>query len=89
MAQAFYKQEHKVYIFSGDEINDEDFINAIDNSPTYKRSTRDLELLKSSFRAYAEAAKAMANENSTDVVNTASDTPAEPEASPIEEENIQ
>lgn len=89
MAQAFYKQEHKVYIFSGDEINDEDFINAIDNSPTYKRSTRDLELLKSSFRAYAEAAKAMANENSTDVVNTASDAPTEPEASPIEEENIQ
>lgn len=52
MARAFYKQEHKVYIFNGDEINDEDFINAIDNSPTYKRSTRDLEFLKSSFGSY-------------------------------------
>ena len=53
MAKAFYKQEHKVYIFNGDEINDEDFINAIDNSPTYKRTTRDLEVLKSSFDSYA------------------------------------
>lgn len=52
MAKAFYKQDHKVYIFNGDEINDEDFINAIDNSPTYKRTTRDLEFLKSSFGAY-------------------------------------
>ena len=52
MARAFYKQEHKVYIFNGDEINDEDFINAIDNSPTYKRTTRDLEFLKSSFGSY-------------------------------------
>ena len=57
MAKAFYKQEHKVYIFNGDEINDEDFINAIDNSPTYKRTTRDLEFLKSSFGSYSGRTK--------------------------------
>lgn len=57
MAKAFYKQEHKIYIFNGDEINDEDFINTIDNSPTYKRTTRDLEFLKSSFSSYTNRAE--------------------------------
>ena len=63
MAQAFYKQEYKVYIFNGDEINDEDFINAIDNSPTYKRTTRDLDMLKSAFRAYASTSNSSSQES--------------------------
>lgn len=51
MAQAFYKEEFRVFIFTGDEINDEDFIATIDNSPTYKRSIHDLENLKNTARA--------------------------------------
>lgn len=51
MAQAFYKEEFRVYIFTGDEISDEDFIATIDNSPTYKRSIHELETLKNIVKA--------------------------------------
>ncbi|MBR3883373.1 MAG: cell division protein FtsZ [Bacteroidaceae bacterium] len=47
MQKAFYKQDYRVYIFTGDEINDENFIATIDNSPTYKRTSRELEQIKS------------------------------------------
>lgn len=53
MAEVFYKQEYKVYIFDGADMDDEDLITAIDNSPTYKRTTRELDQLKSAFKAYA------------------------------------
>lgn len=51
MAQAFYKQDFRVFIFTGDEMNDEDFIATIDNSPTYKRSVHELENLRNIVRA--------------------------------------
>lgn len=56
MAQAFYRQDFRVYIFTGDEMNDEDFIATIDNSPTYKRTVHELENIKNIVKAH-EAAK--------------------------------
>ena len=38
-----YKPDYKVYIFKGDEIYNEEFIAALDSSPTYKRTAQELE----------------------------------------------
>lgn len=43
MVNVLYKPEYKVYIFKGDEMYNEEFIAALDNSPTYSRSAQDLE----------------------------------------------
>lgn len=48
MVGVFYKTEYKVYIFKGDEMYNDEFIEAIDNSPTYKRSAMELEKIKES-----------------------------------------
>lgn len=66
MVQTFYKQDYRVYIFNGEEMYDEDFINTIDNSPTYKRSSRDFEQLKNIYNAYKAA---NANSDSVEDVN--------------------
>ena len=49
MASVFYKSEYKVYIFKGDEMYDDEFIEALDNSPTYKRTTAELERIVESL----------------------------------------
>ena len=51
MVGVFYKPEYKVYIFKGDEIYNEEFIEALDNSPTYKRSAMELEKITESLVA--------------------------------------
>lgn len=43
MAEEFYKPAHKVYIFKGDDMMNEEFLAALDNSPTYSRSQQDLD----------------------------------------------
>ncbi len=48
MVGVFYKSEYKTYIFKGDEMYNEEFIEALDNSPTYKRSTMELEKITDS-----------------------------------------
>lgn len=47
MQKAFYKHEFRTYIFSDKDIDNEDLIAAIDNSPTHSRSAREFERLKS------------------------------------------
>ena len=49
MVGVFYKSEYKTYIFKGDEMYNEEFIEALDNSPTYKRSTMELEKITDSM----------------------------------------
>ena len=49
MVGVFYKSEYKTYIFKGDEMYNEEFIEALDNSPTYKRSSMELEKIKDSM----------------------------------------
>ncbi|MBR4066274.1 MAG: cell division protein FtsZ [Bacteroidaceae bacterium] len=48
MVGAFYKVDYKVYIFKGDDMYNEELIEAIDNSPTYKRSAMELEKIMES-----------------------------------------
>ncbi|MBO7301443.1 MAG: cell division protein FtsZ [Bacteroidaceae bacterium] len=43
MVEAFYKPDYKVYIFKGDDMHNEEFLTAIDNSPTYIRTASELE----------------------------------------------
>ena len=43
MMGVFYKTEYKVYIFKGDDMYNDELIEALDNSPTYKRTNADLE----------------------------------------------
>ena len=49
MVDVFYKPDYKVYIFKGDEMYNEEFLAALDNSPTYKRTAQDVERLVSIF----------------------------------------
>ncbi len=43
MLEAFYKPDFKVYIFKGDDMNNEELLSALDNSPTYTRTAQELE----------------------------------------------
>ena len=43
MVSVLYKPDYKIYIFKGDEMYNEEFIAALDNSPTYKRTAQELE----------------------------------------------
>lgn len=43
MVEVFYKPDFKVYIFKGDEMHNEEFLAAIDNSPAYSRTAQELE----------------------------------------------
>lgn len=51
MEKNFYKEEYKMFIFENDEMNDEELISAIDNSPTYKRTIQELDTFKSMIQA--------------------------------------
>lgn len=51
MEKNFYKEEYKMFIFENDEMNDEELISAIDNSPTYKRTVQELDTFKSMIQA--------------------------------------
>ncbi|MBQ3539869.1 MAG: cell division protein FtsZ [Bacteroidaceae bacterium] len=62
MTDAFYEQDFRIYIYTGDEINDEEFIAAIDNSPTFNRSSHDLQQFKAKAYAMASAEKQFDND---------------------------
>ncbi len=51
MEKNFYKEEYKMFIFENDEMNDEELISAIDNSPTYKRTVQELDTFKCMIQA--------------------------------------
>ena len=76
MVDVFYKQDYRIYIFTGDEMFDEDFISAIDNQPTYSRTAHELEQLKSRSKAIAaakeqelEQAQVCINEEKEEITN--------------------
>lgn len=64
MEKNFYKEEYKMFIFENDEMNDEELISAIDNSPTYKRTVQELDTFKSMIQArnYTPAEVVVTNE---------------------------
>lgn len=45
MEKAFYKDEYKVFIFDDASLNNEEVISAVENSPVYKRTVQELEVL--------------------------------------------
>ena len=45
----FYKPDYKMYVFKGEEMYNEEFLAALDNSPTYKRTAQELESMISIF----------------------------------------
>jgi cell division protein FtsZ len=49
MVGVYYKPDYKMYIFKGEEMYNEEFLAALDNSPTYRRTAQDLERMVSIF----------------------------------------
>ena len=43
MVGTFYKPDYKMYIFKGEDMYNEEFLAALDNSATYRRTAQDLE----------------------------------------------
>ena len=80
MEKSFYKEEYKVDIFDGDELNNDELITAIDNSPTYKRTVQELEALK----AIATYSKKQSIEEPVQIT-VEEESPVEPAPAPIDE----
>lgn len=69
MQKAFYKHEYRTYIFSDKDIDDENLIAMLDNSPTYKRSAREFEYLKSMANGSESAQACSDNEKNATIDN--------------------
>ena len=69
MQKAFYKHEYRTYIFSDKDIDDENLIAMLDNSPTYKRSAREFEYLKSMANGGESAQECSDNEKNATIDN--------------------
>lgn len=69
MQKAFYKHEYRTYIFSDKDIDDENLIAMLDNSPTYKRSAREFEYLKSMANGSESAQEHSENEENATIDN--------------------
>ena len=88
MVNALYKPDYKMYIFKGDEMYNEEFLAALDNSPTYRRTAQELEKMIAIFGGeaeYASTESAIKSEESTDTAIAETATVAE--ESEEEEEN--
>ena len=78
MVSVLYKPDYKMYIFKGDEMYNEEFLAALDNSPTYSRTALDLERITS----------ILGNETAETVTTPANAMPAEEvENNDVEDEN--
>ena len=84
MVNTLYKPDYKMYIFKGDEMYNEEFLAALDNSPTYRRTAQDLERMMEIFGGEpAHYSTASGNEDAAEDCATEAATTAEEE-----EENI-
>ena len=55
MVEAFYKPTYKIHIFKGEEMHNEEFLSALDNSPTYSRTAQELESIEAIIPVAAPA----------------------------------
>lgn len=70
MEKAFYKEEYKVFIFDDASLNNEEIISAVDNSPVYKRTIQELEMLKGIAAGTTQSGEAaIVNEETTEESN--------------------
>ena len=70
----FYKPDYKMYVFKGEEMYNDEFLAALDNSPTYKRTAQELECMVSIFgNEVQEISTPTANESTENNVVTEED----------------
>ena len=67
MVSVLYKQDYKVYIFKGDEMYNEEFIAALDSSPTYKRTAQELERMVAKLNEKKPAPETTDNNDEVDI----------------------
>ena len=85
MVTALYKPDYKMYIFKGDEMYNEEFLAALDNSPTYRRTAQELERMIAIFGGETEnVGKENVDKDTTDESSAETDTATEEN----EEENL-
>ena len=78
MVTALYKPDYKMYIFKGDEMYNEEFLAALDNSPTYRRTAQELERMIAIFGGETEnVGKENVDKNTTDESSAETDTATE------------
>ena len=89
MVNTLYKPDYKMYIFKGDEMYNEEFIAALDNSPTYRRTAQDLERMMEIFGGEpAHSNQESRNENAADDSTTEVATVAEDDKEEITGETV-
>jgi hypothetical protein len=85
MVGEFYKPDYKMYIFNGDEMYNEEFLAALDNSPTYRRTAQDLEIMMEIFKGEpSNGHKECGNTEAASCENTEAGQPVEDD----EEDNV-
>ena len=78
MVTALYKPDYKMYIFKGDEMYNEEFLAALDNSPTYRRTAQELERMIAIFGGETEnVGKENVDKDTTDESSAETDTATE------------
>jgi hypothetical protein len=48
---SFYKEEYKVYLMSDSDLDNDELISYMENSPTHKRMSRDIQNMKNISQA--------------------------------------
>ena len=71
MVNALYKPDYKMYIFKGDEMYNEEFLAALDNSPTYRRTAQELEKM---IAIFGDETEYINTENESEVTTDCSAT---------------
>ena len=61
MVGIFYKPEYKVHIFKGDDMYNEEFLAALDSSPTHCRTAQELERMQSIIASSAASEKSVSD----------------------------
>lgn len=51
MMDSFYKEEYKVYLMSDSDLDNDELISYMENSPTHKRMSRDIQNMKNISQA--------------------------------------
>ena len=85
MVNALYKPDYKMYIFKGDEMYNEEFLAALDNSPTYRRTAQELEKM---IAIFGDETEYINTENESEVTTDCSTTETATAAEEDEEESV-
>jgi cell division protein FtsZ len=79
MADTYYKPTYKIHIYTDDEMCDEEFIAAIDNSPTYRRTAQELEKILAIMEKPVETVTYPQEHNAVQGDVMEQESPAQPE----------